>query len=99
MAFVPRRALSRFLASNHQQTNKPNTMKTQHNTTTPKTSLTRHAAEAETLLNMGAGSRAADALELLINQALDCYKEEMGSMGNPGADLELIERLTAARKN
>ena len=75
-------------------------MKTKHTTTTtPKTSLTRHAAEAELLLNMGAGSRAADALERLINHALDCYKEEMESMGNPEADVELIERLTEERKN
>jgi methionine synthase I (cobalamin-dependent) len=100
MAFVPRQALCQPLVFNHQTNNqtKPNNMKTNTTTTTTETSLTRHAAEAEILLNMGAGSRAADALELVINHALDCYKEEMGSMGNPGADLELIERLTEVRE-
>ena len=72
---------------------------TLHTTTLSTPSLTYRADQADTLLNMGAGSRAADSLERLINHALDRFADEMDSMGNPAADVELIERLLGERKH
>ena len=57
-------------------------------------------ATPDVLLHMGAGSRAADALERLINTALDSYAAEMEEMGNGDeCAAELLARLLNERQN
>ncbi len=64
-----------------------------------KTNPTLRTTQDAPLLHIGAGSRAADDLERLINQALDGYAEEMAGMGNPDADFDLLKRLLEERKS